>query len=82
MYDENVVKETVCLLQNIIKEENIDRLKMANSFISSMYANEKHSDIKTVLNFQISDGNFVFAVNINKDEDGNIILFNIKKENI
>lgn len=79
---ENIIRQTVQFLQDIVKNENVDKIKLANSFIGSMYTNEKYSDIKTVLNFQISDGNFIFTVNINKDEDGNIILFNIKKENI
>lgn len=82
MRSENIVRQIIQLLQEIIKEENVDHIRLANSFISCMYTNDKYSNIKTVLNFQISDGNFVFAVNINKDEDGNIILFNIKKENI
>lgn len=82
MFPENIIRQTVEFLQEITKDENVDRIKLTNSFISSMYANDKHGDAKTVLNFQISDGTFVFTININKDEDGNIILFNIKKDDI
>lgn len=82
MCSESIIKQTIEFLQDIVKDENIDEIILAESFVRSIYINEKHSKVKTVLNFQISDGNFVFAVNINKDEDGNIILFNMKKEDI
>lgn len=82
MCSENLILQTVQFLQNIVKNENVDQIKLAHSFISSIYTNEKHSEVKTVLNFQISDGDFLFSVNINKDEDGNILMFNIKKDDI
>lgn len=82
MFPDNIILQTVQFLQNIVKNENVNQIKLANSFLSSLYTNEKHSEIKTVLNFQISDGEFLFTVNINKDKDGNIIMFNIKKDNL
>lgn len=68
------------LLSNFLQDETIDKLKLSESFMYSYYTKEKYSKPSTIINFQISDGNFLFSVNINKDNNGNIILFNIKKE--
>ncbi|MCM1232631.1 MAG: hypothetical protein NC489_21100 [Ruminococcus flavefaciens] len=82
MSKETIIMKTVEFLQNILDDENVNMLKAAESLICSIYVNEKYSKIKTIMNFQISDGEFFFSVNINKDQDGNIILFNVKKEDL
>lgn len=69
-------------LKDVLDEKTINEIKLAKSFMKSYYNAEKHSKVSTVLNFQISDGDFFFSVNINKDKDGNVILFNIKKDTL
>lgn len=69
-------------LKDILEEETVNEIKLAESFRKSYYNAEKHSKVVTVLNFQISDGDFLFSVNINKDENGKVVLFNIKKDTL
>lgn len=82
MRSERTIRHTIEFLQEILKDEHVNEIKLANSFISSLYTNEKFNEVKTSLVFQISDGDFLFTVNIKKDKDGNIIMFSIKKDDI
>lgn len=68
------------ILEFLLQDETFDKLKLSESFAYSYYATTKFSKPSKVMNFQISDENFLFSVNINKDDQGNIILINIKKE--
>lgn len=68
------------ILESVLQGEIFDKLKLAESFAYSYYTAAKYSKTKRIMNFQISDESFLFSVNINMDDQGNIILFNIKKE--
>lgn len=68
------------ILESFLQDETVNKLKLSESFAYSYHTNAKHSKTSRVMNFQISDENFLFSVNINKDQQGNITLFNIKKE--
>lgn len=82
MRPQDIINQIVQFLQEIIKNENVDKLKLANSFMSSLYTNERYNKVKTSLDLQISDGEFYFAIHIQKDKDGNIIDFVIEKDDI
>lgn len=81
-HSENIFLQIAQFMQDLVQDENVDKMKLSKSFVIGYYNNEKHSEIKTILNFQISDGKFLFTVNINKDKDGNIIMLNIKKDDL
>lgn len=76
-----LIKEISIFLSEIINEEEVDFLRLAESFAYSYYANEKFSYNTTItaLNYQISDGKFVFSLSIVKDQEGRIIDLEIQK---
>lgn len=78
--DPDIMNEINELLDMFLKDEKINKLKLSESFAYSYYTNQKFCKPSRVMNFQISDENFLFSVNINLDNNGDIILFNIKKE--
>lgn len=82
MREQDLILRISQFLREIIQDENVDLLKLVESFKKGIYVNTKYGKIKTILNFQISDEEFLFTVNINKDEYGNIVMFNIKKDDL
>lgn len=81
-----IYNQIVHFFQEILKDENINYMKLSKSFCGAVYANEKfrddiNNDIGTKLKFEISDGNFTFTIEMAKDKEGNIVLFDINKNN-
>lgn len=77
-----LLNEIINFFKELLDDDNINYIKLSKSFQGGFYSNEKRNEPGTILNFQISDGEFVFSININKDKDNNITMFNIKKDSL
>lgn len=78
--NQTLINEISEILVSFLEDDTVNMLKLSESFAYSYYTTTNYSKTSRVMNFQISDENFLFSVNINKDDQGNITLFNIKKE--